>query len=81
MESILLQHSQLVLLTHSESQFYMDLSSRIIFLETSLAVQWLRLRSSIQGAQVQFLVRALRSHMLHRMTLMLGKIEGRRGDN
>ena len=51
------------------------------FLETSLALQWLRLQTSMQGAQVQFLVRALRSHMLHRMTLMLGKIEGRRGDN
>ena len=36
--------------------------------ETSQIVQWLRLHASspgMQGAQVQFLVRELRSHLLH----------------
>ena len=32
--------------------------------ETSLAVQWLRLRLPVQGVWVQPLVRELRSHML-----------------
>ena len=81
MESILLQHSQLILLTHSESQILSESIIKNYFLETSLAVQWLRLQTLMQGTQVRFLVRELRSHMLHRMTLMLGKIEGRRGGN
>ena len=75
MEDILLQHSQLILLTHSESQILYGSIINNYFLETSLAVQWLRLQSSMQGAQVRFLARELRSHVLYRVTLMLGKIE------
>ena len=40
----------------------------IYYSETSLVVQWLRLHASsagVQGAQVQSLVRELRSHLLH----------------
>ena len=32
---------------------------------TSLVVQWLRLHLPMQGVRVQYLVRKLRSHMLH----------------
>ena len=65
MESILLQHSQLILLIHSESQVLYGSIIKNCFLETSLAVQWLSLQIAMQGPQVRFLVRELRSHLLH----------------
>ena len=34
----------------------------ILHVGNSLAVQWLRLHASMQGARVQFLVKELRSH-------------------
>jgi len=43
--------------------FLYDLSSKSGGLGTSLAVQWLRLCLPMQGAQVQFLVMELRSHI------------------
>ena len=54
MESILLQHSQLILLTHSESQILYGSIIKNCFFETSLAVQWLRLQILMQEAQVRF---------------------------